>query len=267
MPFYTWTSKNIPLQVQQFVENPGKFSKIATAKKDIEQGVPETNEQYMSDYIKENGPIRVREKDGKTQYFLSGAWLPASAALQFLTNLKQASLGMVTPVAKLPLETAFNKSSFFQNTLGEYDSLKKYPGQKSSYLGMDLDPRVVNLLRSIRPLNELNNFNPNEIFGDKNKPSFLKGILDNASNERGGRFTPEMSQGDRALNSFIGKLQSYDPKDAKYFYDRDTQQRVTDIEAEIKRAKKADQDELVKKLLEKKKEFQQTRKPQYPFYR
>jgi hypothetical protein len=263
MPFYTWTSKNIPLQVQQFIENPGKFSDVAIAKKDLEEGVAQPNEQYLSDYVKNNGPIRWKtEPDGTTKYFLAGAWLPAAAALQFLSNPGQNTLGMVTPVAKLPLETAFNKSSFFQNTLGEYDSLKKFPGQKSSYLGMDLDPRTANLLRSIRPLNELDKLNPGEVFGGKNKPSFLKGYVDNASNQRGGRYTPEMSQMDRVTNSFLGKLQNYDPKDAKYFYDRDTKQRVSDMDLEIKRAAKNDQKELVTKLIEERRKFIQSRKPQ-----
>lgn len=263
MPFYTWTSKNIPLQVQQFIENPGKFSDVAIAKKDLEEGVAQPNEQYLSDYVKNNGPIRWKtEPDGTTKYFLAGAWLPAAAALQFLSNPVQNTLGMFTPVAKLPLETAFNKSSFFQNTLGEYDSLKKFPGQKSSYLGMDLDPRTANLLRSIRPLNELDKLNPGEVFGGKNKPSFLKGYVDNASNQRGGRYTPEMSQMDRVTNSFLGKLQNYDPKDAKYFYDRDTKQRVSDMDLEIKRAAKNDQKELVTKLIEERRKFIQSRKPQ-----
>ena len=261
MPFYTWTSKNIPLQVQQFIENPGKFSKVATAKKDIEQGVPQPNEQFMSDYIRENGPIRTKQDADGTKYFLAGAWLPAVQALQFLSNPKQSAIGMITPTLKLPYETATNQGTFFQNTLGQYDPIKKYPGQKTSYLGVDIDPKIANLLRSIRPLNELDKLNPGGIFGVKNSPSFLKGIIDNASNERGGRYTPEMSQSDRVLSSFVGKLQNYDPKDAKYFYDRDTQQRVSEFDAEIKRASKNKQKELVSKLIEERRAFQQSRSP------
>jgi len=268
MPFYTWTSKNIPLQIQEFINNPGKFSKLATMKKDVESDVPVPNEQYLSDYIKGNGPIRMRQDADGTKYFLAGAWVPAVQALQFLSNPKQSALGMITPTVKLPYETITNQGTFFQNTLGEYDPIKKYPGQKTSYLGMDLDPRVANVLRSIRPLSELDKLNPGGIFGEKNKPSFLKGIVDNASNQRGGRYTPEMSQADRILNSFVGKLQNYDPKDAKYFYDRDTKQKVDEYDAEIKRAVKNNQKELVTKLIEERRNFQQSRNPQKnnPFY-
>lgn len=260
MPFYTWTSKNIPLQIQQFIENPGKFSKIATAKKDIEQGVEQPNEKYMSDYMSSNAPVRVKtDENGNTMYFLMGQWLPAASALQFLSQPLQQSIGMATPLAKLPIETLLNKSSFFQNTLGEYDSLQKFPGQKTSYLGMDINPKTANALRTIRPLNEFDKLNPGNIFGGKNQPSMWQGILENASNQRGGRFTPETSQEDRVANAFIGKLNSYNTKDAKYFYDKDTQTKVSEYDAEISRAKKNNQLQLAEKLIKQRNEFKKQR--------
>jgi hypothetical protein len=263
MPFYTWTSKNIPLQVQQFVENPGKFSKIATAKKDIEQGVAQPNEKYMSDYISGNAPIRVKtDKDGNTMYFLAGAWLPAAQALTLLSNPKQNLLGMVSPALKLPYENLSGKGTFFQNTLGQYEDIQKFPGQKTSYLGMDLNPQTVNNLRSIRPLNELNNLNPFGIFGTKNSPSILKGILPNASNVRGGQNTPETSQQDRVMNAFIGKLQGYNPDQSKTFYDRDTQNKVTEFNTAINRALSNDQTDLASKIIKQMEQFVQSRNGQ-----
>jgi hypothetical protein len=260
MPFYTWTSKNIPLQVQQFIEKPGKFSKIATAKKNIEQGVAQSDEKYMSDYMKQNAPIRVKtDKDGNTLYFLSGAWLPASQAITFLSDPVSNALGMVSPMAKLPYENLTGKGTFFKNTLGQYEDIQKYPGQKTSYLGMDLNPKTVNNLRSIRALNELNNLNPGGIFGGKNSPSIFKGLLPNASNVRGGQNTPETSQQDRVLNSFIGKLQSYNPEQSKNYYDRDTQNKVTEFNTAINRAISNDQTELASSLIKEMEQFVQQR--------
>lgn len=260
MPFYTWTSKNIPLQIQQFIENPGKFSKIGIAKKDIEQTVEQPNEKYLSNYISENAPIRVRkDSEGNTQYFLLGQWLPATAAFNFLSRPLENSIGMASPVAKLPLETALNKSSFFQNTLGEYQDLKSYPGQKASYVGLDLDPRTVNALRTIRLLNEIDKVNPAGIFGGKNKPSIWQDTFSNASNQRGGRYTPESSQMDRVGNMFYGKMSNYNPENAKYFYDKDTQTKVAEFDAEISRAKKNNQLQLAEKLIKQRNEFKRQR--------
>lgn len=260
MPFYTWTSKNIPLQIQQFIENPGKFSKIATAKKDIEQGVPQPDEKYMSDYMKGNAPIRTKiDKDGNTLYFLSGAWLPATSALSFLQDPVSSSLGMVTPALKLPYENLTGKGTFFKNTLGKYEDIQKYPGQKTSYLGLDMNPQTVNNLRSVRALNELNNLNPGGIFGGKNSPSIFQGILPNASNVRGGQHTPETTQQDRVLNSFVGKLQGYNPEQSKTYYDRDTQSRITEYNSEINRALSNNQTELASGIIKEMEQFVQER--------
>lgn len=260
MPFYTWTSKNIPLQVQQFIENPGKFSKIATAKKDIEQDVPQPDETYMSDYMKGNAPIRTKvDENGNTMYFLMGSWLPAASALKFLSDPMSETLGMVTPMAKLPYENLTNQGTFFKNTLGEYEDIQKYPGQKTSYLGMDLSPQTVNNLRSIRGLNELDKLNPGGIFGGKNEPSIFQGVLDNASNQRGGKYTPDTSQADRITNAFVGKLNPYDVEDSKKYYDRDTENRVTDYKAELNRALGNNQTELAQEIIQEMSQFIQER--------
>lgn len=260
MPFYTWTSKNIPLQVQQFFENPGKFSKIATAKKNLEQGVAQPDEKYMSDYMRGNAPIRVKtDENGNTMYFLAGAWLPAAQAISFLSDPVSNTLGMITPAAKLPYENISGNGTFFKNTLGEYDRIQKFPGQKTSYLGLDLNPMTVNNLRSIRPLNELNNLNPGGIFGTKNSPSIFKGLIPNASNVRGGQNSPETTQQDRVLNSFIGKLQSYNPDQSKTYYDRDTQNKVTEYNSAIDRAISNDQQDLASSLIKEMEQFVQSR--------
>jgi hypothetical protein len=260
MPFYTWTRKNVPLQVQEFVNNPGKFSKIGIVKSQIESGVEQPDEKYMSDYMKGNAPIRVKtDEKGNTLYFLAGAWLPAAQAISFLSDPVSGALGMVSPAAKLPYENISGNGTFFKNTLGEYDPIQKYPGEKKSYLGLDMSPQTVNNLRSIRPLNELNNLNPGGIFGTKDSPSIFKGLIPNASNVRGGQNSPEISQQDRVMNSFIGKLQGYNPGQAKTYYDKDTQNKVTEYNSAIDRAISNDQQELASSLIKEMEQFVQSR--------
>jgi hypothetical protein len=260
LPFYTWTSKNLPLQIQQFVENPGKFSKIATTKKDFEQGVAQPNEKYMSDYIKSNAPVRVKtDENGNTMYFLLGQWLPAASAINFLSQPLDNTLGMVSPLAKLPYENLTNQGTFFKDTMGNYENIQKFPGQKTSYLGLDLSPQTVNNLRSIRPLNELDKLNPGNIFGSKNSPSIFQGIFDNASNQRGGKYTPETSQGDRISNSFVGKLNAYSSDDSKKYYDRDTQTKITEYKTAIDRALSNNQVDMAKGLIQEMAQFTQER--------
>jgi len=218
----------------------------------------------MSDYIASNGPIRYKtDEQGNTKYFLIGQWLPAAAAWQVLSRPDEAVIGQTSPLLKLPYETLANQGTFFKNTTGQYDKLTKYPGEKRSYLGMDLDPRTVNALRSIRPLNEINKLNPLEVFGSKNSPSMLRNLgVDNASNQRGGRFTPESTQLDRLGESFIGKSQNYQAGQAKYFYDRDTKSMLGEFNTSISKATSNNQFDLAEKLIEKRNAFMRERNGQ-----
>ena len=63
MPFYTWTRKNVPLQIEQFFNQPGKFSNVGTAQRNIESGVETPDERYLNDYIKSNTPMRWSTND------------------------------------------------------------------------------------------------------------------------------------------------------------------------------------------------------------
>jgi len=258
LPFYTWSSKNLPLQLSELVKQPGKFSKIAVAKKDIEAGVDQPNEKYMSDYIKSGAPIRFRKdpKDGTTQYLLLGQWLPAAQAINVISDPVNAIKGMITPAVKTPLETMFNKSGFFTNTLGEASKIENKPGEKKNFLGFDVSPKTKNILSSIRVANELDKLNPGEIFGSQGKASIWKKLgIEKGSAVRGSRYSPDSTQTTRLINFLVGKSTNYDPKQAKFFYDRDTTDRVKQIKDAIKEAQKNKQPELAKKTAQELRDF------------
>lgn len=248
MPFYTWTRKNLPLQVTEFFNNPGKFSKVGVVKSQIESGVEQPNEKYMSEYMKGGAPIRTRKDEkGVTQYFLMGQWLPAASALQVLANPGDTVIGGATPIAKLPIETLLNKSSFFKDTNGQYEELQKFPGQTKSYAGLDLNPKVINALRSIRPLNELNSLNPFGIFGTENSPSFFENLgIENASQKTG---KPDPALSSRIVKFLSGKETGYDPEQAKVYYDKDTQDRVSEYKSALNNALRNGQSDIAENIV------------------
>jgi hypothetical protein len=185
-----------------------------------------------------------------------GQWLPAAQALNFLSQPAENLLAMVTPFVKTPLETAFNKSSFFKNTLGEASDIESRPGEKKNFLGLDISPKTKNVLSSIRILNELDKLNPGEIFGAERKGSFWNKIgIPNASKKRGSRYSPDSSQASRLINMFVGKTTNYNPKQAKFFYDLDTAKRVTEMKGAIKEALKNRQPVEAKKASQALSEF------------
>jgi hypothetical protein len=119
---------------------------------------------------------------------------------------------------------------------------------------------MINVMRSIRILNELDKLNPGEIFGDKKNPSvWNKFNLKNASQTRGSRYSPDMTPAQRWQNLVIGKLQNYDVKNSKYFYDRDTRARKGEYDDEIKAALQKNQIRKARELQQEKAQFMKER--------
>ena len=76
-PFYTWTRKNVPFQVRQMIQNPGKYKAIDTLRQEVEAAVGESdeNEKYLAEWMLSNYPTKVGVNDkGEAEYFFLGDW-------------------------------------------------------------------------------------------------------------------------------------------------------------------------------------------------
>lgn len=255
LPFYTWASKNIPLQLSEFVKNPGKFSKAATLQKDIEEPISRPNERYMSEYLKNNSPMRIRtNEDGTTEYLLLGQWIPGAQAIQFLSQPQDEILRGISPMVTIPSDL-LNNRSFFKDTLGGEQPIERTPGELGSFLGFDMRKKLINVLRGVRVLNEIDKLNPGEIFGGKGKPSIFKGLSDNASETRGLQHSPDSTQSARTLGFLLGKTSTYDPTSAKTYYDRDTEDRMNEYTGQMNNALRLGQPDLAAKIIKEMEQF------------
>ena len=237
-PFYTWTRKNIPLQLEQLIVQPEKYAAIPKIIQAIESKTPAPkSEKYLSQYIKENIPVRIgTDKKGNTQYFLMGNWLPAAQAVDVLSQPIDNMIQMLTPFVKTPIEIWANKSLFFKNTLGEASKIEYYYKQPTEFIGITMRRKTATLIRNIRILNDLN-----------------KLIQTPAKDE------PENTWVVKFLNVFFGRAGTYDIKKSRYFYQRETEERVNQLKAAIKKARKLGDIEHVRKLQEELKDFQRER--------
>lgn len=255
LPFYTWARKNIPLQLEQFVKNPGKFSGAAVAQKDVEEKISRPNEKYLSEYVKNNSPMRIREnEDGTTEYLLLGQWIPGAQAIQFLSQPQDEILRGISPMVTIPSDLINNKS-FFKDSLGQDQPIEKTPGELGSFLGFDMRKKAISVLRGIRLLNEIDKLNPGEIFGGKGKPSIFQGLTENASETRGTQHSPDSTQSSRNLGFILGKTSTYDPETAKTFYDYDTQDRMNQYTQQMQNALKLGQTDLAANILKEMEQF------------
>ena len=237
-PFYTWTRKNIPLQLENLIYQPEKYAALPKIIQQIESGSPEPKtEKYMNNYLKENIPIRIRQSEkGHSEYFMLGNWLPAAQAIDFLSQPLENIIYMVTPLAKTPYELWANKSTFFKNTLGESSKIENYYKQPTEFVGVTMRKKTAQLLRNIRILNDLNKLT-----------------------KQGTSQDPADSLIVKLLNVFFGKAGTYDIKQSKYFYDKETQDRINELKASIKAGQKRGDKNYVNKLVEELKQFKKER--------
>jgi Arc/MetJ-type ribon-helix-helix transcriptional regulator len=127
-------------------------------------------------------------------------------------------------------------------------------------MGFDMNPKVVNVIRSIRILNELDKWNPGDIWGNKEKGSVWNALgIGNASNRRGSRYSPDSSQTARNIGLAVGKLSNYDPENSKFFYDKDTEERQKEYKSAINNALRNGQTDMAKDILKEMAQFLQER--------
>lgn len=162
-PFYTWTRKNIPLQVEALVTKPGKINKINIANNQLQQHVTPPDERNAPDYVKKGMPLYVGENpDGTKQAALMMNTLPFADLSRLATPLNGVG-DMVSPFIKEPLEQAMNRDTFMNRDIQEYD------GQTADFLGAKMPVRLAKVMRNLIALNELDRANPGGVFGIKGK--------------------------------------------------------------------------------------------------
>jgi len=185
MPFYTWSRKNLPLQLEALVRHPDKVNKLNLARENIqfETDVPDIED--VPDYIRSAMPIYGAEK------FLGEPAVPGTAKAITLQNLIPFSdlttftkfldtetaapmtergklsstistaLGGVSPLLKAPVEYMSNYDFFRRKNIEEFK------GQTADMLGQKMPVHLAKLLSNIVMLNEIDRANPGGVFGTR----------------------------------------------------------------------------------------------------
>lgn len=112
VPFYTWTRKNLPLQIEQLTKNPKWANRYFMAKTETEQlSGPDS---IVPGYFGDLGAIRTPMERGGGHVYATPD-LPLRDLAKFGgggSNPFDDVLSMVTPVLKTPIEMKFGKQSF-----------------------------------------------------------------------------------------------------------------------------------------------------------
>ena len=130
-PFYTFTRKNIPLQLEQVFKQPKKYKAIFDAVNGLKSGdLTSEEKQFMPDYLREKFGISVgRSKEGYPQ-ILSGLGLPFED-IEKVGKPSKLITEMLSPLLKTPIERATGKSLFYGTDISDtraYNSTTKAIG-------------------------------------------------------------------------------------------------------------------------------------------
>lgn len=111
VPFWTWTSRNLPLQLEMLARKPGAYAKYVHAKTEIENVSPE--DEVVPSYFKELMGIRLPFDLGEGRAYATPD-LPFVSAAEMGAHLQDPVrlLADANPLIKAPLEAHFDEQFF-----------------------------------------------------------------------------------------------------------------------------------------------------------
>lgn len=182
LPFYTWSRKNIPLQLEALATQPDKINKLNLLQNNVEQAfnVERPDLSQVPDYVREQAPMYVgSDKEAGTvsviplqgliptmdiaslTKFMNTETAPEGVSRGKLANALSTTLGGVSPFIKAPLEFVANYDFFRKKNIQEFQ------GQTADMLGVKMPVHLAKLLSNIVMLNEIDRANPGAIFGSR----------------------------------------------------------------------------------------------------
>lgn len=159
IPFYSWMRKNIPLQFEQLLKQPTKYTGIIKAKGEIERGIDVPDQ--MPEFVRSGFPIFVGEgKRNSKEAFLLRNFIPAIdiesvigkttpiTEGQRVPEIVRTAFTSVSPLIKSPIEQALNLDIFRGGR-----PIERFPGEAQRVLGIPIRKRIAKELP--RPAGEI----------------------------------------------------------------------------------------------------------------
>jgi hypothetical protein len=191
LPFYTWSRKNLPLQLEALATQPDKINKINLAINNAQQAyqVEQPDLGSVPQYIRDQAPVYVgsdQQAGTVTAIPLTGL-IPTfdiASITKFLNTetapegLKKGKLGEsistvmggVSPLLKAPLEYLANYDFFRKKTIQESE------GQTADFLGIPMPIHLAKLASNLVMINEIDRANPGSIFGSRTVDPLTKEV-------------------------------------------------------------------------------------------
>ena len=127
VPFYSFTRKNIELQLKTLGENPQRINQVLSFFKNMGEPITQEEKEVLPEYLKESIGIKIPDtKEGLKQY-ISSFGTPIEAFTQlFGGNPILRAISQMNPLLKAPIEIGIGKDSFRQRDLKDVYTANEY---------------------------------------------------------------------------------------------------------------------------------------------
>lgn len=127
VPFYSFTRKNIELQLRTLGEHPERINQVLAAFNNMGERIPFDEQQSLPEYIQNSLGVKVKDLPSGLKLYLSSFGTPIEQATGlFNANPILTALSMTNPLLKTPIELGIGKDSFRQQDLKDVYNAKEY---------------------------------------------------------------------------------------------------------------------------------------------
>ena len=121
-PFYTWSRKNIPYQIEKLVTEPGRFSAFPKFVNEMDKAAGGSQGDIVPDYMNKGMYLKMPFGGGKYMAPMIGV-----TDLERATHPVDLATSLVSPAAKIPFEMMANRNLLTGQDIAPKDSYSRNP--------------------------------------------------------------------------------------------------------------------------------------------
>lgn len=127
IPFYSFTRKNIELQLKTLSTNPQRINQILKFFGNMGEPISEEEKKSLPDYLAESIGIKIGDTPSGLKQYVSSFGTPLEAFSDLLGKNKiLKAISMTNPLLKVPIEIGIGKDSFREKDLKDVYNAAEY---------------------------------------------------------------------------------------------------------------------------------------------